>query len=54
MSNDHTRLADLYAAQAVETAARLKAGTWEAVHALATLSIAESLLAQRASGSPKD
>lgn len=49
MSNDPARRAEELAAQAAATAAKLKPGTWEAVQALATLSIAESLLTQRRS-----
>lgn len=45
MTNDAAQRAEAYASQAAQTAAKLKAGTWEAVQALATLSIAESLIA---------
>lgn len=44
--NDAARRAESYADQAATTASKLKPGTWEAVQALATLSIAESLLAR--------
>ena len=44
--DDSAALAAAYAAQAAATASKLKAGTWDAVQALATLSIAESLLAR--------
>jgi hypothetical protein len=40
------------AARAEEAADRLKPGTWEAVQALATLSIAESLVAAQKSNGP--
>ncbi|WP_353809903.1 hypothetical protein [Agromyces sp. SYSU T00194] len=49
-NNDAARLADAYAAQAAQTAAKLKPGTWESVQALATLSIAQSLLSRTSSG----
>ncbi|QKJ20375.1 hypothetical protein [Microbacterium hominis] len=53
MSTEHeaARRAEAYAALAVDTAAKLKPGTWEAVRALAELSIAQSLIAQRGGGS---
>lgn len=52
MSNDEAaHLAASYAAQAAEVASKLKPGTWEAVQALATLSIAQSLVA-RSKGDP--
>ena len=41
-----------YARQAAEVASKLKPGTWEAVQAMATLSIAESLIAQVSGGKP--
>jgi predicted glycosyl hydrolase (DUF1957 family) len=46
MENDAALRAEAHAAQAAEVAQKLKAGTWDSVQALATLSIAESLLAQ--------
>ncbi len=47
--NDTANLAENYADQATATANKLKPGTWEAVQALATLSIAQSLLSQGSS-----
>ncbi|MHA7176148.1 hypothetical protein ACX80D_05785 [Arthrobacter sp. Sr24] len=44
--NDAARRAESYADQAATIASKLKPGNWEAVQALATLSIAESLLAR--------
>lgn len=44
--NDAARRAESYADQGAATASKLKPGNWEAVQALATLSIAESLLAR--------
>lgn len=44
--NDAAGRAENYADQAAATASKLKPGNWEAVQALATLSIAESLLAR--------
>ncbi|WP_157884168.1 hypothetical protein [Arthrobacter alpinus] len=44
--NEAARRAENYADQAAATASKLKPGNWEAVQALATLSIAESLLAR--------
>jgi hypothetical protein len=46
--NEHSIAAHTHAEQAAEVASRLKAGTWDAVQALASLSIAESLLAREA------
>lgn len=46
---DAARLAESYADLAAATAGKLKPGTWESVQALATLSIAQSLVAQRGS-----
>ena len=43
---DAARRAAAHAALAAEVAAKLKPGTWDSVQALATLSIAESLLAR--------
>jgi hypothetical protein len=44
-NDDAARRAQEYADQAAKTAAGLKAGSWESVQALATLSIAQSLVA---------
>jgi len=48
MSNkeDAARRAEALATQAAEAAGKLKVGTWESVQALATLSIAQSLIAR--------
>jgi hypothetical protein len=43
---DAAHQAEVHAAQAAQAAANLKVGTWESVQALATLSIAESLIAR--------
>ena len=44
--DDAARSAAAHAAQAAEVALKLKPGTWDAVQALATLSIAESLVSR--------
>lgn len=46
--DDAARSAAAHAAQAAEVALTLKPGTWDAVQALATLSIAESLVSRSA------
>lgn len=50
--DENARLAAEYANKASEVASKLKPGTWEAVHALAMLSIAESLVAQNTASRP--
>lgn len=51
--NEMARRAAAHADQAVVAAAKLKVGSWESVQALATLSIAESLLSQRQLDEPR-
>lgn len=51
--NDAANLAENYADQAAAAASKLKPGTWEAVQALATLSIAQSLISQGSSSQSK-
>lgn len=46
-----SRRAEDYAERAALAVTKLKPGTWESVLALATLSVAESLIAQNASKS---
>lgn len=48
--SENAQLAAGYASKAAEVAGKLKPGTWEAVQALAMLSIAESLITQNAAG----
>ncbi|MGL3805042.1 hypothetical protein ACSYDW_03005 [Paeniglutamicibacter sp. R2-26] len=51
-ANAHEQQATALAQQAAQVAAKLKPGTWDSVQALATLSIAHSLLgaAERGAG----